>query len=132
MQDFRNLRVWQATRQLNVVVYRLAKTLPPDERFGLASQMRRATTSIGANIAEAFGRATRVDTARILQISIGSACEMLNHLYVALDLNYISQAQFDDAEALLSPVRRMLTVLLFRVKSGHGTRRSAPEARPST
>ena len=132
MQDFRNLRVWQASRRLNVVVYQLAKNFPVEERFGLASQIRRSATAITANIAEAFGRSTRPDVARGLQVSIAEGCETLSHLYVALDLGYINQSQFDEVEAMLGPIRRMLTVLLFRVKPGHGARRSAPGARPST
>lgn len=122
MQDFRNLRVWQASRQFTVAVYAVVKRFPEEERFGLAAQLRSSATSIGANIAEGFGRASRADTARCLQIAIGSACETLHHITTAMDLGYITQAEFDALEARLGPVRRMLTNLLFRVRPKQGQR----------
>src|SRR6185295_18762221 len=98
MQDFRKLRVWQASRLLTVAVYRLVRRFPVEERFGLAAQLRSSVTSIGANIAEGFGRATPADTARCLQISVGSGCETLHHIYTALDLGYITEAEFNEVE----------------------------------
>jgi four helix bundle protein len=132
MQDFRNLRVWQESRVLTVAVYAVVKRFPPEERWGLAAQLRSSVTSIGANIAEGFGKATRPDTARYLQNAIGSACETLHHFYTSLDLGYITQAEFDSLESKLGPVRRMLTNLLFQVRPKQVERRSAPKARPST
>ena len=123
MQDFRKLRVYQAARVLTVKTYELANRFPKDERFGLVAQIRSSVTSIGANIAEGFGRATRADTARCLQISVGSGCETLHHATTALDLGYISQAEFDEYEdSHLGPVRRQLTNLLFRVRPNRGQR----------
>ena len=130
MQDFRKLRVWPASRGLTVAVYSLVERYPVEERFGLAAQLRSSVTSIGANIAEGFGRGTPADTARCLQIGIGSGCETLHHLITAMDLGYITEAEFDAVENThLGPVRRMLTNLLFKVR---GRRESAPKARPST
>lgn len=119
MQDFRNLRAWQASRQLTVVVYAAVRRFPIEERFGLSAQLRSSVTSIGANIAEGFGRGTRADTARCLQIAVGSGCETLHHIITALDLGYLNQAEFDALEDKLGPVRRMLTNLLFRVRPKH-------------
>jgi four helix bundle protein len=118
MQDFRKLKVWQASRPLTVAVYKLVRQFPVEERYGLAAQLRSSVTSIGANIAEGFGRATPKDTARCLQISVGSGCETLHHLYTALDLGYITESEFNEVEdAHLGPVRRMLTNLLFKVRA---------------
>jgi four helix bundle protein len=117
MQDFRKLRVWQASRGLTVAVYLIVKRFPIEERYGLAAQLRSSVTSIGANIAEGFGRGTPADTARCLQIAVGSGCETLHHLITALDLGYITEAEFEEVENThLSPVRRMLTNLLFKVR----------------
>lgn len=129
MQDFRKLRVWQASRPLTVAVYSAVKRFPIEERYGLAAQLRASVTSIGANIAEGFGRGTRADTARCLQIAIGSGGETLHHLITAMDLGYLTQGEFDELEGKVGPVRRMLTKLLFRVRP---RRKSAPKARPST
>ena len=117
MQDFRKLRVWQASRLLAVAVYGAVKRFPVEERYGLSAQLRSSVTSIGANIAEGFGRATRADTARCLQIAIGSGCETLHHITTAMDLGYINQEEFDALEGQLGPVRRMLTNLMYRVRT---------------
>jgi four helix bundle protein len=132
MQDFRNLRVWQASRQLTVAVYAAVRRFPAEERYGLAAQLRSSATSIGANIAEGFGRATRADTARCLQIAVGSGCETLHHIITALDLGYLNQSEFEALEERLGPVRRMLTNLLFRVRPKQVERQSVPKARPRT
>lgn len=116
MQDFRKLRVWQAAREITVLVYRATANFPPTERYGLAAQMRSAVTSIGANIAESAGRGTRADTNRCFQIAFASACELLNHLITALALGYLTTGQFDELEARLEPLRKMLASLMARLR----------------
>jgi hypothetical protein len=68
MQDFRNLKVWDKAHALTLAVYKSSKTFPRDEMYGLTSQMRRASVSIGANIAEGTCRRGDVDFARFLQM----------------------------------------------------------------
>jgi four helix bundle protein len=116
MQDFRKLRVWQAAREMTVVVYRTTSAFPAAERFGLVSQMRRAATSVGANIAEGAGRGSRADSKRCLQIAYGSACELLSHFYTASDLGFLKEVQVEELESMLEPVRRMLAGLMSRLK----------------
>ena len=116
MQDFRNREVWQANRRLTIAIYAAVRRFPPEERYGLAAQLRASVVSIGANIAEAFGRGTRADCARFLQIATGSGTETQHHLITALDLGYLTQAEFDELDALLGTVRRKLSNLLFRVR----------------
>ena len=89
MQDFRNLRVWQASQRFTLAVYETTSAFPEVERFGLTSQLRRAATSIGANIAEGCGRSTDADVRRCLHQAMGSACEALNHLLVARDVRVL-------------------------------------------
>lgn len=117
MQDFRKLRVWQAARELTVIVYRVTAAFPPTERYGLVAQMRTAAVSIGANIAEGCGRGSRADTLRFLQIAFASAVELLHHLIISLDLGFLTSNEFDDLERRLDPVRRMLTSLMARLRS---------------
>ena len=116
MQDFRKLRVWQLNRELTKAVYRMTASFPVTERFGLVGQMRSAAVSIGANIAEGCGRGSRPDTLRFFQVAFGSAVELLHHIMTALDLELITQKQFDDLEAKLDPIRRMLAKLMMRVR----------------
>ena len=133
MQDFRNLEVWKLCRPLVVAVYRVIKTFPDEERFGLSFQLRKSVSAIGANIAEGFGRGSRADTARCLQISISEGNETLHHLITAMDLEYINPAQFAELEEKLGLVRRKLTNLFFKVRPAlRSNGKSAPKARPRT
>lgn len=106
MQDFRRIEAWQLSRPLVVAVYKTTLRFPREEQFGLTAQLRKSVSAIGANIAEAMGRSTRADTARVLQHSVSEGNETLHHLITALDLEYIDQAQFDDLAGMLEPVRQ--------------------------
>jgi four helix bundle protein len=83
MQDFRKLRVWQRAHELTLSLYRATATFPAAERFGLTSQIRRASSSIGANLAEGCGRIGDAEFARFCSIGMGSACELEYHLLLA-------------------------------------------------
>jgi four helix bundle protein len=121
MQDFRRFRVWQAAHKLTLDIYRVTRAFPADERFGLVSQLRQAASSIQANIAEACGRGTRADTARIVQLSIGSATEVSNHLILSRDLEYIDGEKYADLEDRTDRIRAMLVRLVLKLRA-HGPR----------
>jgi four helix bundle protein len=116
MQDFRKLRVWQRADQLPFEIYTASRTFPSDERFGLTAQLRSAALSIQSNIAEGFGRGTKADTARFLQMAVGSGAEVANHLHVARRLGYLSDEQYQQLCESAEHVRRMLIRLLLRLK----------------
>lgn len=118
MQDFRNLRVWRAAHAATLTTYRLTAQFPTGEQYGLVSQLRRATASVGANIAEGCGRSTDADARRCFQIALGSACEVLNHTLLARDLGLLDQAGFVALEDEMTSVRRMLICLIERVRRG--------------
>jgi four helix bundle protein len=117
MQDFRKLRVWQAANQLTVDVYSATRAFPSEERFGLTAQLRSAAVSIQSNIAEGFGRGTRADTCRFLQMATGSAAELANQLCIALNVGYSSRDEFERLDAAATVVRKMLIRLILRLKS---------------
>ena len=117
MQDFRKLRVWQQADQLTLDAYTACQNFPADERFGLTAQIRRAALSIQSNIAEGFGRGTRADTARFLQMAIGSASELASHLHVARNLSYLSAEEYEGLAEKSDHVRRMSIRLLLRLKT---------------
>ena len=106
MQDFRRIEAWKLSRPLVVAVYRASAQFPREERFGLTMQLRRSVTSIGANIAEAMGRSTRADVARVLQTSVSEGNETLHHLITAHDLGLITGEEMDSLLSLLEPVRK--------------------------
>jgi four helix bundle protein len=117
LKDFRELKVWGKAHQLTLDVYRATMTFPKDEMYGLTSQIRRATSSIPANIAEGCGRGSNTDFARFLQISMGSASEVEYHLLLAVDLNILTAAQHKQLELQVVEVKRMLSALIHKIKS---------------
>ena len=87
-KTFQDLIVWQKSHQLVLDIYRLTKTLPKDEQYGLTSQLRRSAYSVPANIAEGFRKRGRADKARFLNIAQGSLEESRYYLILIRDLNY--------------------------------------------
>ena len=116
MQDFRQLRVWQAAHRATIATYEVTATFPQCELFGLTAQLRRSVSSVAANIAEGCGRGSTADTRRFLQIALGSATESLNHLLLARDLGLLGTAQFEALERDYTIIRRMLIRLIARLK----------------
>ena len=88
MQDFRKLIVWQRAQETCVEIYELTADFPPQERYGLTSQLRRAAVSVGANLAEGSKRQSPTDKARIFNIAQGEAAEAISLLDVARRLTY--------------------------------------------
>jgi len=86
VKDFKELKVWCKAHELTLVVYRLTRSFPKDELFGLTGQLRRSAASIGANIAEGCGRRSDGEFTRFLQIARGSVSELECHLLLARDL----------------------------------------------
>jgi len=76
VKDFRKLAVWEKAHRLTLDMYKATASFPKDELYGLTSQVRRASISIPANIAEGCGRNGDVELARFLQIAMGSASEL--------------------------------------------------------
>jgi four helix bundle protein len=109
MRDFREVKVWTKSHALTLRLYKLTKSFPKDELYGLTAQIRRSAASIGANIAEGCGRRTRADFARFLQIALGSACELQYHLLLAADLEYMTRPDHEQVDGMTAEVKRMLT-----------------------
>jgi four helix bundle protein len=116
MQDFRDLKVWELSRELAIEIYQATAAFPKDERYGLTSQIRRSCTSIPANIAEGCGRATSPDLIRFLHIALGSASELESHLILAHDLGFIDPAGFRPLLDRLARLKRMLGALIRTIR----------------
>jgi four helix bundle protein len=112
MKDFRTLKVWQQAHDLTLKVYRITADFPASEIYGLTSQMRRASASIPANIAEGCGRNGDAELARFVQIAMGSASELEYHCILAHDLGYIMDAGHERLEGEVTEVKRMLAGFL--------------------
>ncbi len=118
MQDFKKLKVWQRGHALTLRLYRATSGFPKEELYGLTSQIRRAAASIPANIAEGCGRAGGAELRRFLQVAAGSASELEYHLILARDLGFLSPAEHQSLETETVELKRMLSSLMDRVKSG--------------
>ena len=108
MHNFKELIVWQKSRCLVKDIYKLTQKFPVDERFGLTQQIRRASVSISSNIAEGSGRGTNNDFLHFIDIANGSAFEVETQLYLALDLEYISQSEFEEITIKLLDVEKLI------------------------
>ena len=115
MEDFKDLRVWQKAYELTLTVYRKSGAFPTEEMYGLTSQLRRATMSIGANIAEGCGRRSDPEMRRFLQIARGSANEVECHLLLARDLRFLPPDDFKNLEEMVLEIQRMLASLVQRL-----------------
>ena len=104
-KSFQDLIVWQKAHQFVFSIYRISKSFPANELYGLTSQARRAAVSIPANIAEGFKKKTKPDKARFLNIAQASLEECRYYLILAKDLGYgdTSQlmAQLEETSKLL-------------------------------
>lgn len=110
--SFRDLVVWQKSMELAKMIYAVGKSLPSEERFGLASQMQRCAVSIPSNIAEGNKRGTAKDYIQFLRIAGGSAAELETQLLLARDVYNISVEQ---ELSLFVEVQKMIQVLSKRL-----------------
>jgi four helix bundle protein len=113
MQDANNLRVMGKARAMAIETYRATSRLPPAERYGLTSQMRRAAISVGSNVAEGCGRFGNRELVRFLQYALGSTSELEFQAQIAVELRLL---RADDAVELLTQigiVKAMLTRLIL-------------------
>lgn len=100
-----DLVVWQKAHALTLVVYKATKNFPKEEIYGLTSQMRRASVSVGANISEGFKKRGKADKARIMNIAQGSLEEVRYYMILSKDLGYYD---FKDHVPLLEEVSKLL------------------------
>jgi four helix bundle protein len=117
IRSYRDLIVWQRSVDLIVSVYDLTSQFPSDERFGLTSQVRRASVSIAANIAEGSGRDTRSDLLRFLSMARGSIREVETLLIVGERLQFTTASKTAVARNNLEEVGKMLTGLRASLRS---------------
>jgi four helix bundle protein len=108
---FEKLRVWQSARELIKSVYRMTKTYPRNEVYGLTSQTNRAAVSVAANLAEGSSRTSRKDQAHFSQIAYGSLMELACLLIVAVDLEILSEDREAKLREEIEAVSRQLNAL---------------------
>jgi four helix bundle protein len=99
--SFEKLECWQHARKLAVWTYTNTKNFPTEEKFGITSQMRRASISIASNIAEGTSRKTMKEQSHFSTISYSSTIELLNDLIISNDLLFLSEEQYKEGRNLI-------------------------------
>ena len=107
--NFRNLKVYQRAIDFAVEIYKLSKSFPKDELFGLTNQVRRAVTSISLNIAEGSGNASEKEFKRFLEFSLRSDYEVTTCLEIALRLDYCKKEDHDRLIAEADEIAAMIS-----------------------
>jgi four helix bundle protein len=110
---FKNLIVYQKSKELVNQVYALLEQFPDDERFALCGQMRRAAISVPSNIVEGMARLSTKDQSHFLNIAYGSLMELYAQLDIAHDLGYVSEDDFAKIEVNIDEIDKMIVSLTY-------------------
>lgn len=117
IRRFEDIVAWQKARELVNRIYRLSSGGKLDRDFSLKNQIRRAAISVMSNIAEGYARQTDKEFVQFLYIARGSAFEIQSQLYIALDLEYISQEEFKETYEAVSEISRLIMGLIKYLQS---------------
>lgn len=112
LDTFEKLLAWQNARLLTKQIYQLTNSFPKDEQFGMTNQLRRASNSVGANIAEGFSRQSMPDKIHFYSIALGSLTEMQSFLYTAMDVNYVTEQQRLEVNDLAVTTNKLINGLI--------------------
>lgn len=107
LHNYKELKIWQKSRSLVKIVYKLTSKFPKDELYGIMSQIRRASVSIPANIAEGSGRGTDKDFNHFLDIARGSLFELETLFILSKDLEFLSDEELNSILKIISEIIRM-------------------------
>ena len=109
--SFEKLEVWIEAKDFSKMIYQITSKFPETEKYGLISQLRRASISIASNIAEGSARKTFKDKAHFTTIAFGSSVEVLNQLIISYELNFISEVDYLDLRKNLESITNKLNSL---------------------
>lgn len=112
MQDYKKLTIWVRAHQFVLDIYSTSRSFPEDERYGLTSQIRRASASIVANIVEGSVKGSKADFKRYLHISLGSAAETEYFLLLAKDLGILEAGKHHILAKEVDEIKKMLSGLI--------------------
>ena len=112
MRDHNKLSAFKLADELALMVYRITKTFPKEEIYGLTSQMRRAAVSVPSNIVEGCARETQVEYLRFLEIAFGSLRELKYQYDFAGRLNYIAESEIQKGKSKIDDTEKVLSALI--------------------
>ena len=116
INSFRDLKAWQESYRLTIMIYKITKSFPDNERFGLISQLRRAAVSVSSNIAEGFGRQSKKEKIQFYFMAGSSLVEVQNQLLISKGLNYVDQSNFDFIFNQTTLVQKLINGLIKNQK----------------
>lgn len=108
---FENLEVWNDSRKLISEIYKVSAAFPTEELYGITAQIRRAALSISLNIVEGSSRITKKDQANFYKIAYSSATEVLGALFIAVDLGFLNEEQFNTIRSKIEKITYKLNAL---------------------
>jgi four helix bundle protein len=117
IKDFTDLKTWQESHKLVVLIYKKTESFPAKETFSLIDQMRRAATSITSNIAEGFGRQTYKEKVQFFYLAQGSLIELKNQLIIAKDVDYLLKDDYTQLFNQANEAHQLLQGLIKKSKS---------------
>ena len=116
VNTYKDLIVWQKSMELAVKIYNLTDKFPPEERYGLTSQMRRAAVSIPSNIAEGKLRNSDKESRRFFLISYGSGGELETQIEISKRLSKLKNMDYTEVDLLLEETMKMLNKIITNLK----------------
>ena len=116
MRDYKKYDIWKLSHLLTLEIYKITENYPKEEIFGLTSQIRRASSSIGINIVEGCGRGSDEDFKRFLRNASGSAFEVEYILLLSKDLNYISEEKFLELSPKAEELKIKISKLILKIE----------------
>jgi four helix bundle protein len=121
LKNYKELKVWQKSYQLCLEVYKITRTFPIEEKYGLTSQIRRPAVLVPSNIAEGYGRKTTPEYIRSLYVAYGSNCELETQILLSYDLGYIKAENIKKIQNDIGEIERMMKALIKSLESKHLT-----------
>ncbi len=112
MSGFKDLKVWQRSKELAVLIYRLTQKGPITRDYGFRDQIRRAAVYVPSNIAEGDERGSNKDAVRFFYIAKGSLAEIQTQLEIAYEIEYLDNSTFDDLDEKCTVIGKMLGSLI--------------------
>jgi four helix bundle protein len=122
MENYKELKVWQKSVSLCIELYGIVKKFPENERYGLITQIQRASTSVPANIAEGWGRGSTKEYIQFLHIARGSLMELETHLIIAQKLSYIDTVNANIFQRYIEEIGKMINQLINSLKKANNQR----------
>ena len=129
MKSYKELEVWQRSINLALIAYKLTKTFPRHEQYGLISQVQHCATSIPANIAEGWGRGKTLEYIHFVQIARGSLMELETHFILAERLHYLNAEQLGKLQKEIEIIGKMLNSLINSLRAYWLSKKRLPKAK---